>query len=885
MTVPQLTETLRETLAVFDEGGDPLTATEVAERVEVGRRSTYGRLERLVDHGLLETKNVGGNGRIWWQPSTNGREQTADGQEQTADGQEQTADGQEQTADGRETTGVGKQSGEQFRTLVDATEEYAIFMLDSGGHVRTWNAGAERIKGYVADEIVGEHVSTFYIDDDRATDVPEDNLAKAERHGSTEDEGWRVRADGSTFWANVTISAIRSDDGELEGYTKVTRDMTDRREYERRLEAKTARLERQRDELESELDDVFERISDGFYALDEQLRFIYLNDHAADVLDLDEEAVGANIRDEVVLTEPFESALYEALETQEPVILEDYYDPVDRWFYNAIYPSESGLSVYFHEITEKKRRERKLEQYERIVETVDDGIYVLDGNRRFTMVNEAFASMTGYERDELVGDAAETVFGETFVDIADEKQDELESGEKDIAHLEEDLYRADGTPVTVESRFDLFEVDGEMGRVGVVRDITGRKERERKLEQRARQQRVVSDLGQFALETTDIDELMHEASRQVAAVLDNEYCKVLDLDPESEHLLLRQGVGWADGTVGEATVSAVEGDSQAAYTLTNDHPIVVENLETESRFSGPDLLRSHDVSSGISVVIGSFDEPWGILGTHDTAPRAFTDEDVNFVQSVANVLAEAIERHQYQYQQRLERLVDDLAESNERLEQFAYAASHDLQEPLRMVSSYLQLIERRYGESFDEDGREFLEYAVDGADRMRKMIDGLLKYSRVETQGGEFEPVDLEAVVGDVRTDLQVKIENHDAEITVAQLPRVEGDEEQLRQVFQNLLSNAIEYSGDEPPRIRVTAERSGSKWIVSVADDGIGIEPEKQERIFEVFKRLHSASEHSGIGIGLALCQRIVERHGGDIWVDSEPDEGATFSFTLLDA
>ncbi len=129
--------------------------------------------------------------------------------------------------------------------------------------------------------------------------------------------------------------------------------MTDRREYEQRLEAQTDRLERQRDELESELDDVFERISDGFYALDEELRFIYLNDHAADVLDLDGETVGRDIRDEVSLTDSFESALYEALETQESVILEDYYDPIDRWFYNAIYPSESGLSVYFHEITEQ----------------------------------------------------------------------------------------------------------------------------------------------------------------------------------------------------------------------------------------------------------------------------------------------------------------------------------------------------------------------------------------------------------------------------------------------------------------------------------------------------------------------------------------------------
>ncbi|MFC7140237.1 PAS domain-containing protein [Halosimplex aquaticum] len=223
-----------------------------------------------------------------------------------------------------------------------------------------------------------------------------------------------------------------------------------------------------------------------------------------------------------------------------------------------------------------------------------------------------------------------------------------------------------------------------------------------------------------------------------------------------------------------------------------------------------------------------------------------------------------------------------LEESNERLEQFAYAASHDLQEPLRMVSSYLQLIERRYEDELDEDGREFIEYAVDGADRMRDMIDGLLQYSRVETRGNPFETVDLDAVVAEAREDLGMKIEESDAEITVADLPRVEGDDGQLRQVVQNLLDNAIEYSGNEPPRVHVSAERTGDWWEVSVSDEGIGIDPEDADRAFEVFQSLHDRADYDGTGIGLALCERIVERHGGEIWVDSEPDEGATFSFTL---
>ncbi|RDI71406.1 sensor histidine kinase [Halopelagius longus] len=223
-----------------------------------------------------------------------------------------------------------------------------------------------------------------------------------------------------------------------------------------------------------------------------------------------------------------------------------------------------------------------------------------------------------------------------------------------------------------------------------------------------------------------------------------------------------------------------------------------------------------------------------------------------------------------------------LKESNERLEQFAYAASHDLQEPLRMVSSYLRLLERRYSDDLDEDAREFLEFAVDGADRMRDMIYGLLAYSRVETKGEPLEPVDLNEVVGDVLEDLDVQITESGPDIEIEELPRVMGDKGQLRQVFQNLISNALEYSGNDPPQVRISAERNSSTWEVSVRDEGIGIEPDEQDRIFEVFQRLHAPDEYEGSGIGLALCERIVERHGGDIWVESEPGEGSTFSFTL---
>lgn len=230
----------------------------------------------------------------------------------------------------------------------------------------------------------------------------------------------------------------------------------------------------------------------------------------------------------------------------------------------------------------------------------------------------------------------------------------------------------------------------------------------------------------------------------------------------------------------------------------------------------------------------------------------------------------------------LQQVRAQLERSNERLEQFAYAASHDLEEPLRMVTSYLSLLEDRYADELDEDGEEFIEFAVGGAERMKAMIDALLEYSRVETQGKPLEPVDLGAVLETVTKNLEIQISESNANIELEELPRVMGDRGQLQHVFQNLLSNAITYSDGSFPRITVSASRDDSMWVVSVQDNGIGIPAENQEDIFEVFERLHTHEEHTGTGIGLALCKRIVERHGGDIWVDSEPGEGATFSFTL---
>jgi PAS domain S-box-containing protein len=235
-----------------------------------------------------------------------------------------------------------------------------------------------------------------------------------------------------------------------------------------------------------------------------------------------------------------------------------------------------------------------------------------------------------------------------------------------------------------------------------------------------------------------------------------------------------------------------------------------------------------------------------------------------------------------QAQEKLETTVDKLEESNERLEQFAYIASHDLKEPLRMVTSYVQLLESRYGQELDEDAREFMDFAVDGAKRMQAMIDGLLEYSRVDTDGDPMEETELDAVLANVRDDLAVKIGDADAEVSADPLPTIVADRNQIRMLLQNLIANAIKYSGDDPPRVHVSAAQRGDDWVIAVEDDGIGIPESEQDDVFEVFNRVHERGEESGTGIGLAVCRKIVERHGGDIWVESTEGEGSTFFASL---
>jgi|SRR5579884_746031 len=244
-----------------------------------------------------------------------------------------------------------------------------------------------------------------------------------------------------------------------------------------------------------------------------------------------------------------------------------------------------------------------------------------------------------------------------------------------------------------------------------------------------------------------------------------------------------------------------------------------------------------------------------------------------------------LERRVHERTAQLEEANAELTRSNAELEQFAYVASHDLQEPLRMVSSFTQLLAKRYQGKLGDDADDFIGYVVEGAGRMQQLINDLLTYSRVGRTGKGFAPTDCSAVLADVRANLRKTIEETGAEVVIDSLPTVWAEQSQLLQLFQNLIGNSIKFhKKDEPPCVHVGASRQGDEWLFWVRDNGIGIEPQYSERIFFVFQRLHNRKEYPGTGIGLAVCKKVVERHGGRIWVESELGKGSTFYFTFPD-
>jgi signal transduction histidine kinase len=314
--------------------------------------------------------------------------------------------------------------------------------------------------------------------------------------------------------------------------------------------------------------------------------------------------------------------------------------------------------------------------------------------------------------------------------------------------------------------------------------------------------------------------------------------------------------------------------------VTQKLPVTVRDARTDPRIADRDFYRRQGIVSYLGLPLVVNDVAVGDLVVLTRCERQFNRQEVEFLSALASQAATAI--HNAQLHELIQAQAAKLIRSNEELEQFAYVASHDLQEPLRMVTSFTGLLARRYQGKLDGEAEEFIAHVSDAATRMQRLIEDLLSYSRIGTKGKEFAPVDCDAVLRGTLIGLHVAIEESGATVTHDPLPNVNGDELQLGRLFQNLISNAIKYRSREASEVHVSCRLEGDDWLFAVRDNGIGIDPRYTNKLFVIFQRLHTREEYPGTGIGLAVCKKIVDRHGGKIWVESELGKGAVFLFTL---
>lgn len=472
MNPGSLTDALQETLAVFSDSEEPQTTPEVAECLDLGRRSTYARLERLVEQDWLETKKVGANARVWWRNPTDA-ESTSFTHPIV-----------------KEFVGKSSQQRDFFQRILD-TIPVGILVLEPDGTFTAVNQQAIELL-----EVETNIDETYTIDIKEIYDGRNEFLDPSERpYGQVFETGdpirnWHSRiksSDDDWHWFATNIEPIDDKEGNIECAFVTIVDIT-------RLKYQATRLEHQRNKLESELEEVLGRITDAFYALDAEWQFTYLNERAEELIGPKEDLIGENIWErfnwaaQSKLREEYERAM----EFQESDSFELYYpEPFDGWYVVHVYPSKTGLSVYFRDITDRKERKNELEMYETILSTVGDGIYVLDEDYCFIEVNEAYAKMTGYECDELLGAHCSLVVDDEIVAESAELVEQLESGVRESASLEADIHRMDGSRLRTESSFAVLSSDSTAGawKVGVVRDISDRAKRERILRESEQQYR------------------------------------------------------------------------------------------------------------------------------------------------------------------------------------------------------------------------------------------------------------------------------------------------------------------------------------------------------------------------------------------------------------
>jgi PAS domain S-box-containing protein len=736
----------------------------------------------------------------------------------------------------------------KYRGLMEAAPD-AMVVVNQSGKIVLLNLQAEKQFGYRRDELLGQKVTNI-IPKGFAERLVADDLRSAEdalaQEIGTGIELNALRKDGSEFPIEIMLSPLESPEGTL--VTAAIRDISVRKAAEKVLA-----------QMEGKYRGLMEAAPDAMVVVNQRGKIVLLNLQAEKQFGYRrDELLGQKVTN--IIPKGFaERLVADDLRSAEDALAQEIGTGIEL---NALrkdgseFPIEIMLSplesaegmlitAAIRDISVRRNAAKVLAQmegkYAGLLEAAPDAMVVVNQGGEIVLLNLQAEKQFGYRRDELLGQKVTSIIPEGFAERL--VADDLRSAEDALAQeigtgIELNALRKDGSEFPIEIMLSPLESAEGMLITAAIRDITVRKNAEKHLAQMEGRYRglleaapdamvVVNQVGEIVLLNLQAEKQFGYRRNELLGQ------KVTNIIPE----------GFAERLIADGLRSAEDA--------------LAQQIGTGIELSGK---RKDRTEFPIELMLSPLS---GADGTLVTAAI----RDI----SVRNA-AEADLLHK----------VEELNRSNEELGQFAYIASHDLQEPLRMVASYTQLLSRRYAGKLDSDADEFIAFAVDGATRMQRLIQDLLAYSRVGTKGKDLLSTSSEDALKHALSNLRGAIEESGAVVTHDPLPEVLADEMQLVQLFQNLVGNAIKYQKPGIPKIHVAALNGGKQYRFSVQDNGLGIDPQYFERIFGMFQRLHKREEFAGTGIGLAICKKIVERHGGQISVESQPGIGSTFRFAL---
>jgi PAS domain S-box-containing protein len=734
-----------------------------------------------------------------------------------------------------------KASEEKYKQLVTQARSIIINM-DNNGNFTFFNEFALDFFGYTSEEILGKSATETILPKSESTGrdlvkMAENLYEDPDKYSLNINEN--IKKNGELVWIEWHNKSVYDKNGERAGHIAIGIDITERKKIEETLK-----------ETEEKLWSVLNAANESIYLFDREGRFTISNATGLKRMGKtsEKEVIGHHFSEfmPAELAMKRQARLEEVFLTGKPLGFED--ERGEFIFANNFYPvfketEVSNVVTYSIDITERKKAEKELQRTKNYLESLinyaNAPIIVWNPDNEIRLFNHAFERLTGFSSADIVGKKLDILFP---------AQSLQESNAKIKLSLTENLQTIEIPIITSRKEIrtvlwnsaNIYDNDNKnvLSTIAQGNDITERIKAETEVSKSKEKLDIALESGNIGIWEWNIKEDKFEWDTRMGKMLGSES-------------------GSGKKTIFDFERHIYEDDAPhfrnaMSRTIEEDIPFEL-------------IYRIKHQEGDISYI----------------NTRASIEKDREGVPVKMTGVCFDITEMKRGTEQALFNLNEDLQRSNKELEQFAYVASHDLQEPLRMVSSFTQLLSMRYKDKLDKEAHEFIKFAVDGAFRMQSLINDLLEYSRIGTRGKSLSVTDMNSILGQTLHNLSIIINEKAALVTNDELPAVTADAGQMVQLLQNLIGNALKFCNTSP-RIHVSAREENDCYLFAVKDNGIGIEPEYFERIFQIFQRLHPKDEYGGTGIGLAICRRIVERHGGKIWVESIPGEGTVFKFTI---